>query len=556
MKDCLTPDSRTNRSLKPFSVFDIETDPDNHAHFKLGGHYDGSSYRVFDSMRDLLDSLTRREYRHWRAYAHFGGRFDFVHIAAACDAAGYSWRAMMAGNTPRMIALFVYRGAHLFEMVDSYALLPASLDSLSKSLLPANLHKGKIDFRKASARTLAKYLERDCRALFAIIEKARELFRELGVETTRTLAGTSLRLFRTRFQKSAFPIAAWTRELTTPALAGGRNEVFARRMDSGFAADVNSMYPAMMLQNDPPAHRPRRVGRNSIIKSHGVYRVEAHINPCNIPPLPLAADRLYFPIGKFETTVWGPEALAAIESGHDVRVLAGIEWEPEPGCFAEFITRLYKLKREGGALAIVAKLAMNSLYGKFAERGNVWTVAKRPRRLGDVIINDYLPIVSTQAHRESAHMLHHFGGWITSCARADLYKRMLTVKGLAYCDTDSIWSASKVKTGDLLGEMHQEAIESARFYGPKNYCYNDAEGVHIARVKGMPGADPCIGRGGRISGLCAIKGYARRGVLFHQNIPKTYRALDKKRLEGYGPNVFTRAPVAGRDCPDKPQSAI
>ncbi len=566
---------RPLRDEKPMAVFDVETNPDNHAEQIMTGFFDGQAYTEFGSVSDMLAAIHRGKYRSWAIYAHFGGRFDFVHLAAAADRLGWSWNGLLAGRGSRLIALDVYRGgrmressrvprgAHVLHFVDSFALLPAKLADLAIALAP-ELPKLEIDFRKATRAELGIYLERDCRALYAIMTAARKLFRELGTDAKRTIAATSLNLFRRRFQVSDWPCYAWTRRLTTPALHGGRTEVFERKAPVLLGADVNSMYPTVMSESDPPMHSPRVVGYGREPRRYGVYRVKAEIKPCMIPPLPLHAERLYFPIGTFETVTWGPEIMAALEDGHGITVLEGIEFEPEPGAFQEYVKTLYGLRANGGAMALVAKLAMNSLYGKFGEKGEVFSIVKgdKPRPAtkdyaGDVILNDSLGILARSGYRASSHMLHHISGWITSCARVKLYHLLNGVTRPAYCDTDSVYSQTRFPESPALGAFKRiDIVHDATFVAPKLYCYDLETGaglVHVKAAKGAPGADPCKGLAGLISGICTLKQYATRGAMYHFRQPRNISGtVDRKRLDGYGPSYTTRAPVAGEDCPARP----
>jgi hypothetical protein len=280
-----------------------------------------------------------------------------------------------------------------------------------------------------------------------------------------------------------------------------------------------------------------------------------------IPPLPLPGERLYFPVGTFEVVTWGPELMNAEQLGCRVQVLEGIEYDPEPEAFTDYIATLYKMKQQGGAMKVIAKFAMNSLYGKFAERGNTWTLISgelpKPGVKGspllDTVLNDELGIIARTGYRESPHMLHHIGGWITSCARVQLHTILMRSQGTAYCDTDSVWSETDFPADDNLGGLHTEPVSSCYFAAAKLYCYSDSEGRHVAAAKGMPGGDPCTRTPGRISGLCTIREYANTGKLFHKVQPRKMPEiiLDRKRLGGLEFPYVTRPPVAGRDCPDR-----
>jgi len=557
--NCLAPLLTPLKQNRPHATFDIETDWTDHAAVKMVGFYDGAAYNEFPNVTDLIEETCVKRYRSFKIYAHFGGKFDFVHLAASADRLGLAWSAIMAGkNGARIIALDLHRGSHVFHFVDSWALLQAPLKDLSEAFTPER-RKGKIDFKTATHSQLAYYLKEDCIVLWNVIARAQALFLEMGTDSKKTFSATSMSLFRREYLKRPLPVFDWTRKLTRYALTGGRTEVFKRRAPALYNADVNSMYPYVMSTYDPPAHSPRKVGSVEP-KSHGIYHVQANINPCEVPPLPLKGERLYFPTGKFETVAWGPEIIQARNAGHDVKVIGGIEWRPEPGAFREFIAKLYELKQRGGAYKLIAKFMMNGLYGKFGTRGYVYEIVKggKPRAMvkgetaGDTILNDELGIFAREGYRESPNMLHHVGGWILACARVELYDLLSRSEAPCYCDTDSVWSETRFPQSAELGGLHVEPASNALFLAAKLYCYDNANGEHWSVSKGAPYADPCRNLTGFNSGLCTIKGYARAGKLFHRNSEKVNSGVDRKRLGGYDPPYLTGAPVAGLDCPTRP----
>lgn len=66
--------SKGNRKIKPFAVFDIETN--DWKDFVVGGYYDGDRYETYRSIEEFLYFVTD-DGEDKTVYAHNGGAFDF-----------------------------------------------------------------------------------------------------------------------------------------------------------------------------------------------------------------------------------------------------------------------------------------------------------------------------------------------------------------------------------------------------------------------------------------------------------------------------------------------
>jgi hypothetical protein len=202
-----------------------------------------------------------------------------------------------------------------------------------------------------------------------------------------------------------------------------------------------------------------------------------------VPLLPYRYnDKLYFPTGKFEG-YWDNELLRkAYELGYKIEPKKAYVFRSEK-LFTEYIDKFYKLKqrsKQKSAPYLIAKLLMNSLYGKF---GQSQESEKLVKALGKDEI-DKLEIINAvdidcglfKAKTESkgTHFIPQISLHVTALAQLVLYEFIERIldkgKLVAYCDTDSIFTDLKLPTSKKLGDMKLEYdFKRGYFLRPKNY---------------------------------------------------------------------------------------
>ena len=174
-------------------------------------------------------------------------------------------------------------------------------------------------------------------------------------------------------------------------------------------------------------------------------------------------------------------------------------------------------------LRMIAKLMLNSLWGRLAMRGNMWQskivssyqdmmtiVADEKKEVMPVVI---LPgersVLVTWRFREEADARQGktspaIAAFVTAYGRMKLYEIMAQVESTrsgrcCYADTDSVifvheeGKDPEIPIGSLLGELTDEAagtrIVRGVFAGPKSYCYvtEDTNGIEkiVIKAKGV-----------------------------------------------------------------------
>lgn len=202
-----------------------------------------------------------------------------------------------------------------------------------------------------------------------------------------TIAGQAVRAYRHRFLDVPILIDSCDEalQLARDALHGGRTEMFRQGRVEGpiYALDVNAMYPHVMREQEFPTvlrGHMRQVQTRELHAwlKHYALTAEVEIETTTPDYGHVHEDRLCFPIGRLRTVLTTPDLLHAIRHGHLRRVLHCALYDHAP-IFRSFVDAIYKLRRkaqrEGNRVhSDLLKKLMNSLYGKFAQRGEVWEV--------------------------------------------------------------------------------------------------------------------------------------------------------------------------------------
>lgn len=181
--------------------------------------------------------------------------------------------------------------------------------------------------------------------------------------------------------------------------------------------------------------------------------------------------------------------------------------------FNDYINNFFSMKNEAKKLKEVAKekyakLMLNSLYGKFGEKGvRLQQVFKEILDImnhdnivevkGERVI-DNLGMINIVKSSESAFSYFQIASYITSLARMWLFKRWNEIVNLGgivyYCDTDSnFFSLSNEKLKDLtfgsnLGdwELNNEIFNNFYILAPKTYvAYDNDKTINKIACKGI-----------------------------------------------------------------------
>jgi hypothetical protein len=277
------------------------------------------------------------------------------------------------------------------------------------------------------------------------------------------------------------------------AYYGGRVEVFKHFGYGLNYYDVNSLYPYVMLNKYPLPIKGNYVKVNSFVKDElGIYECDVEAPDIHIPVLPTKYNgKLIFPTGKFSGVWCSPELELAIEKGYKIKVKQGYIFPKTDYIFNDYVKYWYKIKKtSSGAKKAVAKLMLNSLYGKFGQRRQHKDLVPVFDKIPEVaVIYGNMAFEVKDSYDFYNQYLHsEIAAFVSSYARVHLFKLMESVglENVYYCDTDSIITSGTCKVGDELGELKNEAlIDKFIAIAPKMYAYVSNEGKVVIRAKGL-----------------------------------------------------------------------
>ena len=177
---------------------------------------------------------------------------------------------------------------------------------------------------------------------------------------------------------------------------GGRVECYRLGKFDGkyYYVDVNSMYPFVMLTKEYPVRlvsyrkKPSFDYIRLLIAEGYLLCCKAIVN-VDIPfsYIPLRYDKkIIFPIGRFETFMTTPEIIKALDDGI-IESFLEVSFYEKVNIFESYVNFFFNKKQEAKQnndieKQMLYKLFLNSLYGKFGQKGGGWSICSETDREG------------------------------------------------------------------------------------------------------------------------------------------------------------------------------
>ncbi len=376
---------------------------------------------------------------------------------------GYKLKFFYSSGTTTIIS--VHKKSSAIVFLDS---MNWFVESLKKTGERIGLPKLEIDFEKCTKKELSTYCRRDVEIElenFKLFIKFLESNRIARLCYTRGSTAMSCYLLN----HYATPIYIHNNEqainLERESYKGGRTECFyigELKNENYYTLDVNSLYPFVMSCNLYPTKYKRilqQVGKQTLaayLKDKAV--VSKVLVNTNEPAYAVKQDRTIFPVGRFWTTLCTPELKYALERNHIETIHTTVIYE-QAELFRSYVEKLYALRQEFKSAGVaeyeeLCKKMLNSLYGKFGQKGEEWVkigdCPNEPDRVEQVFyparnkrgMLRYLlgEIFEMQGFGECFDSFPAIAAHVTAYARMYLYKLMKVCgKGnYFYCDTDSL----------------------------------------------------------------------------------------------------------------------
>lgn len=301
---------------------------------------------------------------------------------------------------------------------------------------------------------------------------------------------------------------------------GGRTEIFDYGKREASDYDINSLYPYAMSILKTPIKFLRIILNPPISKLRKIMSSEDETFIfcgsvwCYKPLLPVRINgKIIFPIGEVKGCWCEPEIKYGLQN-HMIKLLRTnhiIVYKAQRGIFSNFVNNLYAQRQKfakGTALNLLAKLKMNSAYGKFGQKqkvsceltaeelqhehlvdgGDYWVGGKKwtYREINGKWYKETKKITTVvngiPFYTESYGKFTAVASFTTSQARVKLAKLIFPHKTeIYYCDTDAVITNHDFPVGEELGELKLEAKGTFEPFALKFYNLGKYQ-----RRKGIP----------------------------------------------------------------------
>lgn len=477
-----------------YAVFDIESN--DWTKFVCMGFYDGKKYYYFHRIKDFINHIDSKRYNGYRIYAHNGGKFDFLFVIE--ELIKRSVKIKMIPRAGSVIIIQLTTSKSKLTFADSYALLPSKLSDLTK-VFDVKHKKGKFSHKKKKFwqdKRLQAYTKSDVIGLYEVLTKF--FSSPFVIKPQYTLASQAMNTFREKFLKFDLTQLDLDEEnlIRERFYSGGRVEVYKGHGKNVRVYDINSLYPSVML-NEMPLGIPKYSSRY-IYGKIGFYCVnikglpDFYISPLLHKVWKNNRWLNYYLNGDGEYWLTST-TLEYLKQNFDIsfRVNFGYVFPKKGDLFSEFVNTFYKIKSENkdNAMGYIAKIFLNSLYGKFGQMRFRETIETWSKDLQDFIeFDSYYALMAVIRESRSKFILPYIAAYITELARLDHFRYLSYDSNKHYyCDTDSIFTTSKTLdrfVSNELGKLKFLGEYEGIFLAPKTYALRDRT-TEIIKFKGF-----------------------------------------------------------------------
>ena len=194
-----------------------------------------------------------------------------------------------------------------------------------------------------------------------------------------TIASAAISIYKNNFMRTTqIPIIQGKCEQALrESYRGGVVHVYKPKITEGEEAymyDINSLYPASMLY-DMPIGTPLYIAKPQLKDFYGFAKARITTpREMKIPFLPtrLKTGEMVVPLGDFGGWYYSEELKYAEQLGYTIDLEVGYQFTRGKSIFKDYVTKFYELKRKATnpVQKTIAKLLLNSLYGRFGMRAD------------------------------------------------------------------------------------------------------------------------------------------------------------------------------------------
>ena len=407
---------------------------------------------------------------------------------------------------------------------DSLKLIPMSVKEIAKSF-HLEIAKGEIDYERHNllppgsplTEEEEEYIKNDVK----IVAYAVKYFYDQGLDRM-TIGACALNEYKNIIRKKNFdrffPTPKYHNDVKQSYRGGFTylNPKFAGKIvKEGIVLDVNSLYPSVMYDSYLPFGRPIYFdGEYEYDPIYPIYtqmfRCQFELKKGKIPTIQIKKDNRFKP-NEYLTSSNGHEVTLCLNSVdmelfldhynvYCIEYLSGWKFKATKGLFKEYIdkwsnNKIEAKKNKNHGLYIIAKLYLNSLYGKF---GTDTKIKSKIPYMGEDNIIHFKD--SEEEERDGIYVA--MASFITSYARlktisaaqkiTDNYNNGLSNIQFVYADTDSLHCISKnfelpegldINPTKLGAWDYEGRFNKAKFLRQKCYIENFSSDVESANPK-------------------------------------------------------------------------
>ena len=474
-------DNKTTALPHHYIFVDTETNEkqegDYHYHtLKLGsacyvgirnnGQRNTEVWKAFTDTKDFWSFVEEHAYKDRRLYLYAHNQhFDFFVLDGFKSLVKTGWKIHRRYINSNIFILVVKKGSRTIVILDSGNILKIKLSSIAETM---GMKKFDVDFNTSTDEQLQIYCRQDVKILKEWLLMYREFVKENDLGVYRyTMASQTLQAFKHRFMTEEIVIhnrdAVY--KLERESYKGGRTECFfiGKKKGPKFVMyDVNSMYPYVLNKFRYPIKLKQWGMKCSIdylkaMLQHHLCIAEVRFK-ISEPAIMIREHKMIFPIGTMTSTLTTPELSYVIEHG---QILEVKKWAIYEGrlLFKKYINFFYQLKKDAKSNGkdieyLMAKLYMNSLYGKFGQRAyiekKIGTCDPTDNFIEDIVdastgqncIYSHImgEIFMSQGQKEAYDSFPAIASHVTAYARMYLWSLIKLVgrRNVLYCDTDSL----------------------------------------------------------------------------------------------------------------------
>ena len=440
------------------------------------------------------------------------------------------------------------------------------VESLAKTGERIGLPKLTIDFDTCTEKELSDYCHRDVEIEIKNFIQFMRFLTEFSISRlcyTRGSTAMAAYLFRHYDTKIYIHNNEQAIEIERDSYRGGRCECFylgVKNDDDYYIVDVNSLYPSVMRDNLFPYKYLKIVSGIEHDTLKDVLGNKAVIAKVLIetdePVYAVRRDRTIFPVGCFWATLTTPELKYALSKGHIVEIKEAVFYE-QTNLFRKYVECLYGLRQkfnaEGNAEYVeLCKKLLNSLYGKFGQKADVWEKIGECQGERDRVEVCFMSsggrarqiryllgeIWELTGQEECFNSFPAIASHVTAYGRMYLWRLMQDtgLENYYYCDTDSLIISKaglcRLKTymsNTLLGGLKiVEKTDSMTIRGLKDYSTRKKQVVKGIRKNAVE-----IRSGVYEQELWpSFKGLLRGGVTSGYTVKKQIKILQRKYTKG------------------------